>query len=172
MNGIDYRTTSAYNLLVNGAAERANKTVEAILKELNRSIHGWTDYVPYVQLSYKCIVAELNGSTPFALMFGRPANELENYCQIRTQAGSNMSMTGWKKRHKQLSDVIYSVVKQLILEKKSKMQLYFERSKNIISDDKHPPGAQFMMVDKTRESKWVPLYEGPFTVVRKNRGND
>ena len=27
-----------------------------------------------------------------------------------------------------------------------------------------------MMVDKTKESKWDPAYEGPFTAVRKNRG--
>ena len=27
-----------------------------------------------------------------------------------------------------------------------------------------------MMLDKTRESKWDPVYEGPFVVVRKNRG--
>ncbi len=26
------------------------------------------------------------------------------------------------------------------------------------------------MRDMTRESKWDPVYEGPFTVVRKNRG--
>lgn len=50
------------------------------------------------------------------------------------------------------------------------MAAYFARSKNIVSNDKFLPGVSVMMIDVTRESKWDPVYEGPFTVVRKNKG--
>lgn len=172
INGIDHRTISAYNPRANGAAERTNATVETMLKkELNGAMHQWTDFIPYVQLAYNCKIAALTGSTPFSLMFGRSVNDFEKYGRTRTQARSEMSMELWKTRQQRLSEVIYPAVNEHVLTKKSKMQSDFIRTKNIISEDKFPCGAQVMMVDKTRESKWDPVYEGPFTVVRMNRGN-
>ena len=46
----------------------------------------------------------------------------------------------------------------------------FAARNRIIAEDAFPPGAIVMMLDKTKESKWDPTYEGTFTVVRRNRG--
>lgn len=87
INGIDHRTISAYNPRDN--VERTNAKVEAILKkELNGAMDQWTDLVPYVQLAYNSKVESLTGLTPFSLMFGRSANEIENYGRTRTQVKS------------------------------------------------------------------------------------
>lgn len=40
----------------------------------------------------------------------------------------------------------------------------------IISDATFLPEVFVMMIDATRKSKWDPAYEGPFTVVRRNKG--
>ena len=46
----------------------------------------------------------------------------------------------------------------------------FAKRNNIVDDEHFPVGAQVMMRDARRESKWDPVYEGVFTVVRRNRG--
>jgi len=40
---------------------------------------------------------------------------------------------------------------------------------NIVSKEKFLPGMSVMMYDAIRKSKWDPVLEGPFTIVRKNK---
>eukprot|EP00171_Calliarthron_tuberculosum_P009331 IDg9331t1 len=81
-----------------------------------------------------------------------------------------MPMTLSRKRQAELHNTIFPAIKGRVLNKKEKMVKDFSRRKNIINDEKFPSGFQVIMVDKTRTSKWDPVYEGPFTLVRKNRG--
>lgn len=47
---------------------------------------------------------------------------------------------------------------------------YIPLTKNVVSDEKFLPGTSVMMLDATRSSKWDPVYEGPFSIIRKNKG--
>ncbi len=169
LNGINHRTISAYNPRANGAVVRTNATIENILKkEVEGAMHELPDFVPYVQLSFNAKTSALTGATPFSLMFGRGLNNFEKYG--RTKKASQESLILWKARQKEVVDVVYPAISDRTKVQKEKMECAFARSHRIIPDDAFPPGALVMMWDQTRESKWDPAYEGPFIVVRKNRG--
>ena len=169
LNGIDHRTISAYNPRANGAVERVNGIVETMLKkELEGSMHEWADYVPFVNLAYNAKISATTGSTPFSLMYGRRLNKFEKYGPSTKKEG--LSLILWKKRLTELRETIYPAVNERVAKKKGKVAQDFQKRRNILDDKRFPNGAQVMMLDKTRESKWDPLYEGVFTVVRRNRG--
>lgn len=169
LNGISHRTISPYNPRANGAVERVNGTIETmLLKELNGAMHQWDAFLPYVQLAYNNKIAALTGSTPFSLMFGRQLNEFKKHDDGKT--GGNINLLRWKNSQKMVSEIIYPTVKKRVLNVKEKDARDFARSKRIIGTDAFPPGAKVMMYDSTKTSKWDARYEGPFTVVRKNRG--
>lgn len=172
LNGIDHRTISAYNPRANGAVERVNGVIENMLKkELQGAMNEWADYVPYVQLAYNAKVSSVTASTPFSLMFGRRLNDFEKYGRSNTkEKDSDLKLVLWKRRLEELGDVVYPAVKKRILDKKDQMIQAFGKKHRSIAEDAFPPGAMVMMIDKTRKSKWDPLYEGAFTVVRRNRG--
>lgn len=81
-----------------------------------------------------------------------------------------MSMTIWRKRQENLNNVLFPSVQERVLKKKQKIRKDFVRCKSIIRDDVLLLGPQVMIVDKSRVLKWFPIYEGPFTLVRNNRG--
>lgn len=168
LNGIDHRTISAYNPRANGQVERTNQTVENLLcKELQGAMHQWVEFIPYVQLAYNANVSATTGSTPFALMFGRSLNEFKKYGK---SVSSELNIELWKVKQSQIVDSVYPAITERVQKKKGRTAEQYIRNKNIISPDTFPPGASVMMYDKTRESKWDAKYEGPFTVIRRNRG--
>ena len=169
LNGIDHRTISSYNPRANGQVERVNQVIETLLKkEVHGAMHEWPDFVPYVQLAYNAKISTTTGSTPFSLMFGRRLNEFQKYGRSTTE--TDMSMVLWKNHQQRVRDVVYPAVKSRVLEKKGAMVENFARKNRMLKEDAFPKGAVVMMIDKTKESKWDPLYEGPFTVIRQNRG--
>lgn len=168
LNQIDHRTISAYNPRANGQVERTNQVIENILKkELRGERHRWAEYVPYAQLAYNTKISSVTGCTPFALMFGRQVNKLEKYT---VSTPSEASIQKWKSRQKYVQQIVYPTVSENVLEKKGKSAESFSKHHRIIDDTKFPVGASVMMLDKTRGSKWDPVYEGPFIIVRRNRG--
>ena len=169
LNGIDHMTISAYNPRVHGQVERVNQVIDSILKkELENAMHEWPDYVPFAQLSYNAKISTTTGSTPFSLMFGRRLNDFEEYGSSRV--GTDMRVKLWRKRQDEITNVVYPAVKERVLKKKEKMVRDFAKRHRILKTDTLPKGSVVMMIDKTQESKWDPKYEGPFVVVRKNRG--
>ena len=68
----------------------------------------------------------------------------------------------------ELRDVIWPAIKQRTSTQRAKIQAYHDGNKKIV--DYLKPGTVVMALDPTRESKWDPIYEGPFTIVRKTTG--
>jgi len=146
-----------------------NANVENVLrKSVDGAMYSWPQYIPFVQLSCNAKTSTLTGATPFALMFGRGLNSFEKYGRSSKKSGDELIL--WRKRQEHLIDAVYPAVNARVAKKKESMIESFVRAKNIISDDKFLPGSSVMMLDVTRESKWDPVYEGPFTVVRRNKG--
>ena len=117
LNGINPRTISAYNPRANGVVERTNGVIETMLKkELQGTMHEWSDYIPYVNLAYNAKISAATGSTPFSLMFGRKLNEFDKFESVAAE-GPN-KFVRWKKRLEKLSETIYPTVNELVLSKK------------------------------------------------------
>lgn len=57
-----------------------------------------------------------------------------------------------------------------VLQKKSRIEKDFYTPKIIINDHGFPSGVQVMMMDKRQTSKWDPVYEAPFTILRRYSG--
>lgn len=162
LNGIDHRTISAYNPRANGAVERMNATIEKVLcKTVEGAMHTWPDYVPFIQLSCNAKTSTITGSTPFALMFGRRLNQFMKYGNALIQ---------WRTRQAILNDEIYPGISSKVGKQKKKMAEKWTQTRKIVSDDHFISGATVMMLDSTRKSTWNPIFEGPFTIIRKNKG--
>ena len=73
--GIEKRLTSSYSPATNGMVERFNRTLLRSL-ETHAANHpeDWDQSLDYVAMSFRTRVHSATGSTPFELMFGRPAN--------------------------------------------------------------------------------------------------
>jgi len=169
LNGIDHRTISAYNPRANGAVERMNATVENVLRKMvDGAMHVWPDYIPFVQLSCNAKTSSLTGATPFALMFGRGLNSFEEYGRSTKKTGDSLVL--WKKRQETLAKEVYPSVHERIDNSKKKMADSYAKNKHMVSEERFLPGTQVMMHDATKKSKWDPVYEGPFSIVRKNKG--
>lgn len=86
------------------------------------------------------------------------------------QKHSENSLVLWKKRQEKLTEEVYPAVNERVASLKKKMVEAFCQKKNIASEEKFLPGIPVMMYDATRKSKWDPVYEGPFSIVRRNKG--
>ena len=73
--GVEKRVTSSYSPSTNGMIERFNRTLLRSL-ETHAANHptDWDLSLDYVALAYRTNVHAATGTTPFELMFGRPAN--------------------------------------------------------------------------------------------------
>lgn len=65
---------------------------------------------------------------------------------------------------------MYPAISERVLRSKQKDAQAFSCKNSVLGQDAFPAGSLVMMRDVAKESKWDALYEGPFTIVRKNRG--
>ncbi len=169
VTGIEHRFISPYNPRADGKVERAIGSVMMIIKKL---LHGcdenWALFAPFAQLSFNNKVASLTGSTPFALMFGRPMNELKDHT-VNNNGPKPISLDDWKVHQEKILSLIYPAISDRIHTQKDKMvrTLNSHRRRLIISS--LPTGAQVMLRDPIRKNKFEPKYVGPYTIARRSR---
>jgi hypothetical protein len=101
-------------------------------------------------------------------MFAREINALDDYRGIDIVEPSSEARSAWNTRLKRMIDDVYPAIEQHTRVKRQKMEEAVNASRKILEEIE--PGTEVLAKDVTRTSKWDPHYEGPFTVIRRNKG--
>jgi hypothetical protein len=167
---IDSRLISAYHARANGVAERFVQTIsQSVLKILDGRLDNWELHVRPVQYYTNGKVSALHSSTPFSLLFARPMNSFKDYRDSRSEL---LQPDQLLQRVKYLNELVYPAVTDKIKRKQSEdMEMFNKRFKNKLYDESYfIPGSWVMAKDELRADKVSPRYEGPFEIIRRNRG--
>ncbi|SAL98530.1 hypothetical protein [Absidia glauca] len=166
---MDHRVISAYHPRANGAAENKVKTVKATLeKQIDGQSKDWDLYVTPVQLAINPKIVRLHGSAPFSLMFARKLDDFKDY--RGTELPTSMSDTGTDEIYKKINDmpeIVLPAIAQRTQDIRDASQKKFDKTLKIID---YPIGSLVSIRKPTRTVQMEPKFNGPFTVVRKNKG--
>lgn len=168
ITGIEHRFISEYNPRADGKVERSIGTVMSIIKKL---LHGTSDHWPLfvncAQLAFNNKVANLTGSTPFSLMFGRTLNEMKDYSDTPP---TQINLEDWKEHQQKIISLIYPAISDRIKSGKSQLMKSIDKKRRQLLPTSIPNGATVMVIDKNRTNKFEPKFIGPYTIIRRSRG--
>lgn len=172
--GYDHRFITPLHASANGLSERFVQTVKKMLSKATNGVgNDWDVYLPSIQLAMNNRISKRLNSTPFSLMFARKMIEpygfkSSNNLPDRNKDISPMSHEELMKRIDYMTDIVFPAITA-----KTKAQVELEQAK---FNDSHKlvdysPGSHVMVRIPTKAGQLAPVYEGPYTVVRKNAGN-
>jgi hypothetical protein len=166
LNGVDHRTVASYHPRANGVVERVNKDIKLMIKKVvDGAMDRWCDHLDFAQFAHNTHIMDRTGSSPFSLMFGRHPNGFRDYtCHTVPMAFDQQQ---WEKHLGQLNKVIYPSIQQRVSEKNAATAAKFNSTHKLHEFE----SGQFVMAkDVLRGSKFNAAYEGPFEVIRRNKG--
>jgi hypothetical protein len=164
--GIDHRLITAYNPRADGLVERKNKEVSRLLKKcMQGATDQWQQWLPMVQLCLNLKILERTGTRPFDLFFGRSFNSFGDYATIQKSEDLEKMMEGRIEDLKELRDLIWPAIAEKTAMSRKKRTQWIDKHVKQVAVLK--PGTQVMAIDQTRVSKWDPIYEGPYTIIRQ-----
>jgi hypothetical protein len=168
--GIDRRYTTPYHPRANGAAENAVRTATNTLRKMMKSdSHSWAYYLPIIQLCMNRHIKAKTMSSPFSLMFARRVNLPDDYGNEKKFKLPIESMT--VKELEERVEYMDKIVFPAIIQRTEKINEEYNKKfnqKNVLVDI--PVGTHVMVRLQNRSSKLAPMFEGPYTVVRRNTG--
>lgn len=164
--GFDHRLVTPYHPRANGVAERWVQTSVRTLKKFIRgAIKDWDLFVPAVQLSLNAKITKRHDTAPYTLMFARKLNGFKDYTQdYQLTPASEKELV---QRIKNMEEVVFPAIKERITAVINAQKKKFDK-KHIQID--FPAGSQVMIKTPEKVGKLDPIYEGPYTVIRKNQG--
>ena len=162
--GFQHRTISAYHPQANGAAEVNVGMAKRMLKKFTHGdLSCWCLYLPAVQLSMNVRVTKRHHSTPFSLIFNRPANIYEDYSGTKSKP---LTIDEMIRRNDLMTHLLFPAIGAATDSHNSQLVEDFKISHRILADG-YPKGALVMKVVDIGGSKMEPSYEGPFKVLEK-----
>lgn len=168
--GIDRRYTTPYHPRANGAAENAVRTATNTLRKMMKSdSHSWAYYLPIIQLCMNRHIKTKTMSSPFSLMFARKVNLPDDYGNKKkfTLPIESMTVKELEERITYMDNIVFPAITQRTEKINEEYNKKFNQ-KNILVDI--PVGTYVMVRLQNRSSKLAPIYEGPYTIVRRNTG--
>lgn len=165
--GIERRYSTPFHPRGNGAAEASVKiAINTLRKMMNSNSNDWCHYLPIVQLCINRHIPYKTQTSPFSLMFARRVIMPDN--KEKSLPKNTMTIEELEKQIEYMEDIVFPAIHERAKRINEEYQKKFNK-KNILVDI--PKGTHVMVRLKHRPNKLAPLYEGPYTVVRKNRGN-
>jgi hypothetical protein len=165
--GIDGILSTAYNPQSHGLVERANQTVQRIMRSIidthHDAINKWEKYVNQVTFIMNTTVNSSTGFTPYELVYGRkacyPIDRLLYDDQVFKSASD------YFKQLINQQKINYTVVHQHLLEKKEMDEIYNADKKNKLRS--YDIGNLVYKLQEGTRNKLEILYDGPYEVMKK-----
>jgi hypothetical protein len=162
---VEHRLTTPYHPRANGVVERKVRDVLSLTKKcVKAKEHEWSKHTDSIQCAINSRVTALHGSTPFTIFFGTKRNLFKDF---REQVQAHATEQELLERVDQLQDLFYPEVAKKAEATQKQMHDNFAKKHKAKSI---PDGAMVMAVNFTRKYKMEPRYEGPYKVIRRNRG--
>lgn len=171
--GFDHRFITPMHASANGISERFVQSVKRLLAKATQGVgNDWDLHLNAVQLALNNRISKKLNSTPFSLMFARKMAEPFGFRNINSSVPPEqrkpISHEELMKRIDYMADIVFPAIHA-----KTMAQLDLEKAK---FDNKHllvdyPAGSHVMVRLQTKAGQLAPSYVGPYSVVRKNRGN-
>ena len=172
--GYDHRFITPLHASANGLSERFVQSVKKMLAKATNGVgNDWDTHLPAIQLALNNRISKRLNSSPFSLMFARKMNEPHGFRSDKdklkqVEGKPPMSHEELMKRIDYMTDIVFPAIVD-----KTKAQVELEQAK---FNDSHKlvdyaPGSHVMVRIPTKNGQLAPVYEGPYTVVRKNAGN-
>jgi len=163
--GIDKRRITAYNPRANGSAENTVKSAVHVLKKLVQDDWShWDDYIPLVQLTLNTKPHSTLKTSPGALLF---SVDLAGFADYSASSPSATTLQHLQERAAFINELLRpSAIQSYALQRQRQKQAHDARARTV------PPitvGTEVMFLDKTRHSKLLPRWKGPYRVVRQDR---
>jgi hypothetical protein len=161
-------------------------SIQAICKYLEGALTLWDLKISSVQFALNTRVTELHGSVPFSVFFGRsfPAFRRAVLPSLENQPNPDEASQfivplqdsdqqyvnryqDWNSVVEQLESIVYPALRELRDKVNARRVERFNKTHRIVS---FRVGSYVMAIDPIRANKLEPRYEGPYKIVRRNRG--
>ena len=169
--GIERRYSTPYHPQGNGISEANVKIALNTLRKMIKSDgRDWDLYLPMVQICMNRYIKNKTLSSPFSLMYARRVTMPDDYESQNRKAPipqDLMTIEELEERIKYMEEIVFPAIN----ERTQKINEEYARkynNKKVMVDI--PVGAHLMVRLDRREGKLSPIYEGPYTVVRRNAG--
>lgn len=163
--GFEHALISTYHPRSNGASER---TVQSAVKTIKKYLYGnkadWDTKVRPVQLFLNIKYNERTKTPPFTLMFGRNANDFQDFSQEKDTSTKAEIEAELHRKVKEMQEVVYPAIYEKTKKFVEKQKEAFDASHKLIE---FPVGSQVMIRILEKKDKLDPNYIGFYTVVNK-----
>jgi transposase InsO family protein len=163
---VDHRLSTPYHPQANGVAERTvQDSIRLVKKLLQGRKQDWARFASCAQYSLNTRITALHNTTPFTLFFGRKHNLLQDHSSVELELPSEELLL---QRIDDLQSLVFPAVAQRAQQRRDDMAAKFNaKHKHQLVD--YPPGS-LVMATNLQRSKLDPKFEGPFKVIRRNKG--
>ena len=168
--GVQRNYSTPYAARSNGSAEASVKIVMNTLRKMSKSnAREWSDYLPIVQLCCNRYIKSKSMTSPFSLMFARRVTLPDDYANKDKYPIPKdiVSVEELEERIEYMHKIVFPAIHKREAKMNALMQKRFN-GKHMIVDI--PVGAHVMVKVRQRPSKLSPIYDGPYTVIRRNQG--
>ena len=156
-----------YNPRVNGSAENIVKMTKNILFKMTLGdLTEWDKMVPFIETFLNNRTTKRHQSSPFHLMFGRTSSTPVTDQEELELEPSDEEVGKWKEQLIALSSTIYPGIRAATSKYNERLKKAHNTSKKIV--DTIDVGTRVMVKRAIRSSSSIPLFTGPFTVVKRS----
>uniref|UniRef100_A0A7E4ZW60 RNA-directed DNA polymerase n=1 Tax=Panagrellus redivivus TaxID=6233 RepID=A0A7E4ZW60_PANRE len=163
--GTDLKTVSPYHQAANGAVERQNRTLAAMIRTTTEEAGlDWPELLHQVVFAYNTAVNSATGQTPSYLMHGRdPRLPVDNRLQSPDEPSDPKDMIGYAEDLTNSLQKARNLVAER-LQQKAALQKAFTDESRKLEEHTFRKGSLVLKWNETPR-KWDPRWSGPFRVI-------